>query len=235
MEARGGMAEAAPAFSADAHHHESEARAVFLLALRSQGVRHTGILRAMERVPRASFAPRRFADLARADLSVPLPCGQTMTAPSIVAQMLLALDPQPGQSVLEVGTGSGYVAALLADMGLKVTTLERYRGLALAAHERFAALGITGIEVVHGDGHAPPRLSHERMDRILVNGVVDAVPDALLARLAPGGRMVAAIIIDGMSRLVTMTRSADAGGAVDHRLGAALRLPPLGQGIARTL
>ena len=211
----------------------NELTGAFLLSLRAQGVRHTGVLRAMERVPRASFAPRRFADLARADLAVPLPCGQTMTAPSAVAQMLVALDPQPGQGALEIGTGSGYVAALLADMGLNVVTMERYRSLALAANERFLAVGLGGVDLRHADGLAPVQPETGNLDRIILNGVVETVPEALLARLSPFGRLVAALRIDGMARLVTVTRNGE--GHVDHRLGGPLRLPPLSAGIAMAL
>lgn len=225
-----GFAEAGPdpTFAPSA----GEATAAFLLALRAQGVRHTAVLRAMERVSRGQFAPHRFADLARTDIALPLACGQTMTAPSTIAQMLVALDPQAGQSAIEVGAGSGYVAALLSDIGLSVTSLERYRSLALAAHERLAALGIARVTVMHGDGLLPPRLGS--VDRIILNGVVEAVPDALVAQLAAGGRLVAAIRVDGLTRMVTVTRREGQGG-VDHKLGGALRLPPLSPGLAQAL
>ena len=120
---------------------EGERTVAFLLSLRARGVRDLALLRAMERVPRDRFAPARFADLARQDVSVPLPCGQTMTAPYTVASLLVALDMQPGARVLEVGTGSGYVSTLLAAMGGEVVSLERYRSLALAAHERVSGSG----------------------------------------------------------------------------------------------
>ena len=93
---------------------ESERTVAFLLSLRARGVRDLALLRAMERVPREHFAPSRFADLARQDVSVPLPCGQTMTAPHTVAALVGALEMKPDCRVLEVGSGSGYVAALLA-------------------------------------------------------------------------------------------------------------------------
>jgi hypothetical protein len=96
---------------------ESERTVAFLLSLRARGVRDITLLRAMERVPREHFAPSRFADLARQDVSVPLPCGQTMTAPHTVAALVGALEMKPDCRVLEIGSGSGYVAALLAAMG----------------------------------------------------------------------------------------------------------------------
>src|SRR4051812_26461567 len=97
--------------------------ASFILSLRARGIHDTALLRAMELVPREVFAPRRFADLARTDVALPLPCGQTMTAPRTVATMIAALGIAPGQRILEIGTGSGYVTALLAQMGADVLSV----------------------------------------------------------------------------------------------------------------
>jgi protein-L-isoaspartate(D-aspartate) O-methyltransferase len=203
----------------------------FVLGLRAQGVRDLPLLRAMEQVPRGHFAPRRFADLARADVAVPLPCGQTMTMPGVVAQLVTALRVSDGQRVLEIGTGSGYVTALLAHMGAQVTSLERYQTLALAAYERLSGLGIRA-DLQHADGLAVGRM-HARYDRILVNGVVDALPEGLLSRLETGGRLVGAIRIDGLARLVVVQKGAD--GRLDHQLGAAVRLTPLMPGLSQAL
>ena len=217
----------------DARSSEGERTVAFLLSLRAQGVRDLTVLRAMERVPRERFAPSRFADLARQDVSVPLPCGQTMTAPHTVASLLTALEMKPGVRVLEVGTGSGYVAALLAAMGGEVVSLERYRTLALAAHERLSGSGYEkAVDLRHADGFQPDR-TLGRFDRILVNGVTNAVPEALLTRLSPGGRLVGALRVEGVARRVVVTRSADDG--FDHALGPVVRLPPLAPGLARAL
>src|SRR5829696_1031934 len=127
--------------------------ASFILSLRARGIRDTAVLSAMERVRRDLFAPRRFADLARTDVSLPLPFGQTMTAPSTVAAMLVALGARPGERVLEVGTGSGYVSALLARIGCRVITVERYEALAEEAQTRLDVAGLGGaIEMGVGDG-----------------------------------------------------------------------------------
>src|SRR5215217_5580842 len=128
-----GLLEAAP---------EAVEAAAFVMALRARGIRDTGVLGAMERVPRELFAPRRFADLSRTDVSLPLPCGQTMTAPGTVAAMLVALEAKRGQRVLEVGTGTGYVTALLAKLGCRVHTIERFATLAESAAARFAIAGV---------------------------------------------------------------------------------------------
>ena len=212
---------------------ESERTVAFLLSLRARGVRDLALLRAMEKVPRERFAPSRFADLARQDVSVPLACGQTMTAPHTVAKLVAALDMRPDCRVLEIGSGSGYVAALLAAMGGQVVSLERYRTLALAAHERLAGAGFgKSVELRHADGLDPDR-GLGRFHRILVNGVMEAVPEALLARLDTDGRLVGALRVEGAARLVTVTRTAESG--FDHALGAPIRLPPLAAGLARAL
>ncbi len=204
----------------------------FLLALRAQGVADLSILRAMERVSREVFAPARYADLSRTDVSIPLACGQTMTPPTMVASFLLSLGVAPGQRVLEIGTGSGYVTALMTAMGAEVVSLERFRTLALAAHERLAGLGMQAVELQHADGLVATRLLG-RFDRILLNGVVDLIPENLLQRLVPGGRLVGALRVDGMPRKITVSRVGD--NAVDHSLGGSVRLTPLISGLANTL
>ncbi|CAN7643662.1 protein-L-isoaspartate O-methyltransferase [Bosea sp. LjRoot90] len=211
---------------------ESERTVAFLLSLRARGVRDIALLRAMERVPREHFAPSRFADLARQDVSVPLPCGQTMTAPHTVAALVGALEMKPDCRVLEVGSGSGYVAALLAAMGGTIVSLERYRTLALSAHERLASGGFgKAVELRHADGLQPDR-TLGRFERILVNGVMQAVPEALLARLGVGGRLVGALRVEGAGRLVVVTRN---DGGFDHALGGIVRIPPLAPGLSQAL
>ena len=199
--------------------------ASFVLSLRARGIRDTAVLGAMERVRRDLFAPRRFADLARTDVSLPLACGQTMTAPSTVATMLVALAAEPGQTVLEIGTGSGYVTALLARIGCRVTTVERYEALAEEAQIR---LGIAGLEAAIqmgvGGGLALDT-GEQRFQRILVNGAVPAIPNAVAALLAPSGRLVGGLAIDGFPRLIRIDRAAD--GALAQALGGPLRLAML--------
>lgn len=221
-----------PPMTEEGASSESERTVAFLLSLRARGVRDLALLRAMERVPREHFAPSRFADLARQDVSVPLPCGQTMTAPHTVAALVGALEMKPDCRVLEIGSGSGYVAALLAAMGGKVVSLERYRTLALAAHERLTGGGFAKlVELRHADGFQPDR-TLGRFERILVNGVMQAVPEALLARLETGGRLVGALRVEGAGRLVVVTRNED---GFDHALGPIIRIPPLAPGLSQAL
>jgi protein-L-isoaspartate(D-aspartate) O-methyltransferase len=199
--------------------------ASFVLSLRARGIRDTAVLGAMERVRRDLFAPRRFADLARTDVSLPLPFGQTMTAPSTVATMLVALGARPGERVLEVGTGSGYVSALLARIGCQVTTVERYEALAEEAQTRLDVAGLGGaIEMGVGDG-LRLLLDGERFDRILVNGAVTAVPSALTSLLVAGGRLVAGLALEGFPRLFQIEREED--GSLVHVMGGALRVSRL--------
>jgi protein-L-isoaspartate(D-aspartate) O-methyltransferase len=207
-----------------------QADAAFVLSLRARGIRDTAVLGAMERVPRELFAPRRLADLARTDVSLPLPCGQTMTAPGTVATMLVALGPQPDQRVLEIGTGSGYVAALLARIGCAVRAVERYATLAEEAGVR---LGLAGYAVAIEVGDGLALAGGERFDRILLNGAVPAVPRTLTSLLAPGGRLVAGLSRDGLPHLVVVERAQD--GALVEEVGAALRLAPLVAGSAQFL
>ena len=223
-----GLAAQAP----DLPAHRVEA-AAFVMGLRARGIRDTGVLGAMERVPRDLFAPRRFADLARTDVSLPLPCGQTMTAPGTVGAMLVALGAKRGQRVLEIGTGSGYVAALLAKLGCQVHTIERYATLAEAAAGRFQVAGVAdAVTAAAGDGLAPAH-PHGAFERILLNGALLAVPPALTSLLAAGGRLVGALTFDGFPRLIRVERLAS--GTLRQELGGSLRLSPLVAGAASAL
>jgi protein-L-isoaspartate(D-aspartate) O-methyltransferase len=206
--------------------------AAFVLSLRALGMRDKAVLGAMERVPRDLFAPRRYRDLARADVALPLPCGQTMTAPSVVATMLTALAVKPGQRTLEVGTGSGYVTALLHRLGAaRLVTVERYATLAAEAAERFAVAGIEGPSPRVGDGLAE---GEGELDRILVNGTLDELPGTLAARLAPAGRLVAALLSNGLPRLLVLERDPGTG-LLRQRIEGSLRLPRLSAGRALAL
>jgi protein-L-isoaspartate(D-aspartate) O-methyltransferase len=199
--------------------------AAFVLSLRGRGVSDTAVLRALETVPRDFFAPRRFADLSRSDVALPLACGQTMTAPATVAQMLVALHVRPGQRVLEIGTGSGYVTALLARLGGHVRSIERRAILTESARRRLEAAGLADrVELIEADGlDGGPDDAH--YDRILLNGVVPSIPSALTSRLVAGGKLVGATAEAGPPRLLMITRAAD--GSLHQTSGAPLRLSPL--------
>jgi protein-L-isoaspartate(D-aspartate) O-methyltransferase len=185
---------------------EAVGNAAFVLALRARGLRDRAVLRAMERVPRARFAPPEHADLARRDLALPLPCGAVMTAPCTVARMLAVLRVEPGQRVLEIGTGSGYVTMLLAELGAAVTSVERYATLADAARGRI--ISDAPVAILHADGLA--EAGEGPYDRVLVNGAVGSLSPAWLTALAPDGRLVAGLGSPGGCRL-TLYRHAPEG------------------------
>ncbi|MCJ2134880.1 methyltransferase domain-containing protein [Methylobacterium sp. J-026] len=202
--------------------------AAFVMALRGRGLRDTAVLRAMEQVPREAFAPPRHRDHARRDIGLPLPCGASMTAPSTVAVMLALLRLEAGQRVLEIGTGSGYVTALLARLGAgAVLSLERYATLAADAAARLAAL--SEVHVVWADGLAP-ELPDGGFDRILVQGSVDAIPPHWRAALEPGGRLVTGLTQGGRCRIATLATP-----EAEPELGPPTRLGALVPGLARVL
>jgi protein-L-isoaspartate(D-aspartate) O-methyltransferase len=180
---------------------------------------------------REVFAPRRFTDLSRTDIALPLPCGQTMTSPGSVAAMLVALGVGSNHRVLEIGTGSGYVTAVLAKLGAEVHSVERFNTLAESAAQHFKIVEASGIRLEVGDGlSSRPR---ERFDRILLNGAVPEIPPSVISLLGSRGRLVGALTINGAPRLVRIDRTED--GEWRQELGPMLRLSPLVPGIAATL
>ncbi len=212
----------------------SEATAAFLLGLRARGIRDLAVLRAMEAVPRGAFVPHRYADLAGKDVALPLPCGQTMSEPSVVARMMAALGVTPACRVLEVGSGSGYATAILARLGREVLGVERFRTLALAAAARLADLGLSNAAVVWGDGLGVPA-ERGPFDRVLVHAALEDVPLELTRLLAPDGTMVfARSVRDGMRQELVRARRDDGGGWAMTPAGPA-RLRALLDGPSLTL
>jgi len=161
----------------------------FLLTLRRRGIGDAAVLRAMDEVPRARFVAPDFMPEAYADQALPICCGQTISQPYVVAFMTEQLRLRPHHRVLEIGTGSGYQAAVLSRLAREVVTIERYRTLAGEARGRLAALGYGNVEVVTGDGLAglPERAP---FDRILVTAAALQPPQVLIDQLADDGVMV---------------------------------------------
>jgi protein-L-isoaspartate(D-aspartate) O-methyltransferase len=164
-------------------------RMQFLLALRKRGISDSAVLRAMDQVPREHFVEGAFIDSAYADQALPIACGQTISQPYVVAYMTEQLAVEPHHRVLEVGTGSGYQAAILSRLAREVISIERYRTLAEAARNRLAMLGYRNIEMLVGDGLAGV-LERAPYDRIMVTAAAETVPKALVDQLAEGGIMV---------------------------------------------
>ncbi len=167
----------------------AQATISFLLRLRARGIGDRAVLRALETVPRDLFVPHRYLDLALRDVALPIPCGQTMPEPYLVARATEALELAATHRVLEVGTGSGYGTAILAQMAGEVLSLERFQSLAFEAKARLEGLAIRNAHVVWGDGLAVPA-EIGLFDRIILHGVVDTIPSCILAALAEGGRIV---------------------------------------------
>jgi protein-L-isoaspartate(D-aspartate) O-methyltransferase len=155
----------------------------------AEGVTDSATLAAMRAVPRDEFVPLAYRKQAYADRALPIEAGATISQPHIVAIMTQAIGPRPGMKVLEVGTGSGYQAALLAHTGCTVYTIELVEELARSARERLTRLGYGDVQVRHGDGYLGwPEAAP--FDAIIVTAAPDTVPQPLLDQLAPGGRLV---------------------------------------------
>jgi len=170
-------------------HSRDLGRMQFVLDLRRRGIMDASVLRAMEEVPRENFVMPDHAGTAYADQAMPIMCGQTISQPYVVAYMTQELHVGRTHRVLEVGTGSGYQTAVLSRLAASVTSIERYRTLADAAHIRLKALGYDNIEIVTGDGMAgvPERAP---FDRIMVTAAAEEIPETLLDQLAEGAMMV---------------------------------------------
>jgi len=164
----------------------------FVLDMRTAGVTDARALRALERTPRDHYAPAHLAALAYDDSGLPLPCGQSMTKPSIVGRMIAALDVRESDNVLEIGTGSGFQAAALASLARKVTTLDRHRQLVTDAREKFGLARLMNVQAHLADGREG-WAEGASYDRIVANGAIVSVPDVWRAQLAAGGVIVAPV------------------------------------------
>ena len=211
---------------------ESVDRMEFLLSLRRRGISDAAVLRAIDAVPREKFVLPEFADAAYADQAMPIACGQTISQPYVVAYMTEQLEVRRGHRVLEVGTGSGYQAAILSQLAGEVITVERYRTLAETARKALAGLGYGNVTVVVGDGlEGVPE--HAPYDRIIVTAAAEAIPQTLVDELAEGGVMVLPLGEHrGPQRIVKLTRDTD--GVTQQDL-IWVRFVPLLPGQAREL
>jgi protein-L-isoaspartate(D-aspartate) O-methyltransferase len=160
-----------------------------IMQLRRRGIRDTKVLRAIEAVPREMFVDEAFADHAYQDIALPIECGQTISQPFVVAFMTEKLELEPTHKVLEIGTGSGYQAAVLSHLCRRIYTVERWRELQKLAEDRMAKLKITNVTTIIGDGWLgwPPQAP---FDRIIVTAAALDAPAALLDQLRKGGRMI---------------------------------------------
>ncbi|HEY0281770.1 MAG TPA: protein-L-isoaspartate(D-aspartate) O-methyltransferase [Rhizomicrobium sp.] len=162
------------------------------MALRKQGITDTRVLSAIERCPREAFVDAPLAHSAYDNTALPIACGQTISQPYVVAYATEALEVGPAMRVLEIGTGSGYQAAVLSPLCRKVYTIERHKPLLREAEARFKALKLENIVTKHGDGlNGWPEQAP--FDRILLSAAVPEVPQILIEQLKPGGILVAPV------------------------------------------
>ena len=176
----------------------------------SRGVKNPRVLDAMRRVPRERFVPPEIAPRAYDDSALPIGEGQTISQPYIVAYMTEALDVQPHHRVLEIGTGSGYQAAVLSVVAKKVYTIEIVPALAARATRTLQTLGYTNVDVREGDGYAGwPE--HAPFARIMVTAAPERIPQPLLDQLAPGGIMVIPVGERNSMQWMTIVEKTSAG------------------------
>ena len=207
-----------------------ERAARLILGLRRQGVTDPRVLQAMESIDRSVFVHPLFLDQAWEDSALPIDCAQTISQPYIVGLMTQALDVQPRHRVLEIGTGSGYQAAILSKLARFVYSVERYRGLMLEAEARLKKLGCDNVFIRHGDG-SKGWPEQAPFDRIMVTAAAPHEPTELIAQLKPGGIMVAPVGKAGSQYLHRYV--AEEGGSFRRETLIEVRFVPLVEGVAR--
>jgi len=205
---------------------------MFQLALRRRGISDQTVLRTMEEVPREVFVAAGDREHAYRDSALGIACGQTISQPFVVAYMTEQLQLRKEHKVLEIGTGSGYQAAVLSRLCAHVLTIERYRTLADTARDRLETLDYFNIEVMFGDGFDVPAGAGD-FDRIIVTAAMEQIPEKLLERLLPGGILIAPVgPHHGTQTLVRMTKK-DSG--FERKELVDVRFVPALPGIAREL
>ena len=201
----------------------------FLFALRSRGVTDARVLTAMERIDRGVFVKGLFAERAYEDMPLPISCGQTISQPSVVGLMTQALNVQPRDTVLEIGTGSGYQAAILGLLARRVYTVDRHRRLVREAQQVFRELGLVNITAFAADGSfgLPDQAP---FDRIIVTAAAEDPPGPLLSQLKIGGIMVVPVgQSDTLQSLIKVTRLES---GYDYEELRPVRFVPLVEGLS---
>ena len=205
---------------------------MFQLTLRRRGISDQAVLRAMEAIPRDVFVEPGDRAAAYLDSALGIACGQTISQPFVVAYMTEQLQLQKQHRVLEIGTGSGYQAAILSRLCREVLTIERYRTLADSARARLQKLGCDNVEVMLGDGFDIPAEAGT-FDRIIVTAALEQIPEALTQRLEPGGLLIAPVgPHQGTQTLIRLTRT---DGGFERKALVDVRFVPALPGIAREL
>ncbi len=209
---------------------DAQTKMQFLFALRSKGVTDARVLNAMESIDRGPFVRGIFSDRSYEDMPLPIACGQTISQPSVVGIMTQALQVNPRDKVLEVGTGSGYQAAILSKLARRVYTVERHARLVREAQEIFQALQLVNITTMTADGsYGLP--DQAPFDRIIVTAAAEDPPGPLLAQLKIGGIMVVPVgQSDAVQTLIRVRRSES---GFDYDEIRPVRFVPLLEGLGK--
>lgn len=208
----------------------AERKMQFLFSLRSRGVTNKRVLNAMEKVDRGKYIRGTFEDRAYEDTPLPIACGQTISQPSIVALMTEALDVQPRDKVLEIGTGSGYQAAILSQLARRIYTVDRHGRLVRAARSIFEAEDISNITALIADG-SRGLPDQAPFDRILLTAASEDPPGPLLSQLRVGGIMVLPV---GQSNTVqTLVKIVKTETSLEYHELRSVRFVPLLEGLGK--
>ena len=201
----------------------------FIMTLRRRGVTDPAVLQAMEEVPREKFLGGLFQERAYEDVPLPIECGQTISQPTIVGKMTQALEIGPRHKVLEIGTGSGYQAAILSKLARRVYTVERHKPLARRSEKLFQELGFRNIVTIIGDGSLGlPQQAP--FDRIILTAAAEDPPSPLLGQLAVGGIMVLPVgQSDMVQKLIKIVKNED---GLEYTEMEDVRFVPLIEGVA---
>ncbi|MGO7586750.1 protein-L-isoaspartate(D-aspartate) O-methyltransferase [Rhizobium ruizarguesonis] len=186
---------------------EKEGFAALVLRLRAEGISDLDLLTAVEQTQRSQFVPPQFADDAYSSRTIPIECGSFIEGIDFAVRMLHHLKLKPGQRVLEIGTGSGFTAAVMGRMAERVLSIDRYKTLTTAAQRRMESLGLRSVIIRHADGSAGMQ-GEGTFDRILVTAAFNAMPRFYTDQLVSGGSMIAPLMIsENECRMVRLTKT----------------------------
>lgn len=211
---------------------DRESFAAFLLRVRGQGLNDKTILAAIEATPRRGFVPGQWQAHAWSDRMLPIECGEAIEGLDLQAKVIASLALEPSHRVLEIGTGSGFTAAVMARLAARVLTVERYKTLANQARQRFETLGITNVSVRHGDGSGGVP-SEGPFDRIVVWSAFETLPRNFVDQLSSGGILIAPLgMAENEQQLARLTK---VGSRFDREDIATVRFQPLIAGVAAAI
>ena len=209
---------------------EKEGFAALVLRLRAEGVSDLDLLTAVEQTPRSLFVPPQFAEQAYSSRTIPIECGSFIEGVDFAVRVLHHLKIKPGQRVLEVGTGSGFMSAVMARMAERVLTIDRYKTLTTNAQRRIDSLGLRNVIIRQADGSAGLQ-GEGTFDRILVTAAAQDEPETLLSQLKPQGVLVAPV---GKGPVQSLRRYAgDGKGGFTVEVLCDVRFVPILDGVAR--